>query len=338
MCNRRDIVRTYQNVTRRMKNFLLKFKSKEFFIFLLFFLISAGFWFLQALNNDFEMEFSVPVRLKGIPNQVVMTTEPSGEVRIRVKDKGLVLLNYMLGKGFYPITFNFSDYARRDNRVRIHFSQLEKKILEELKVSTHLLSIKPDTLEYIYVSGASKRVPVKLRGVVSAGKQYYLSDTLFTPDSVEVYAPAGVLDTITAAYTAALNIENISDTLKRQVDLFAPRGVKFIPTSVKMTLPVDIYAEKSIEVLVKGVDFPRDKVLRTFPSQVKVTFQVGMGRFREVDAADFSISISYEELLKLEADKYTVRLDYIPEGVSHVRFYPEQVDFLIEQIATVYGD
>ena len=49
--------------------------------------------------------------------------------------------------------------------------------------------MKPDTLEYIYSTGASKLVPVKLRGTLSAGREYYLSDTIFSPDSVLVYAP-----------------------------------------------------------------------------------------------------------------------------------------------------
>ena len=173
---------------------------------------------------------------------------------------------------------------------------------------------------------------------MSAGRQYYLSDTLFTPDSVLVYAPAAVLDTITAAYTGKLNLEDISDTLKQRVVLFSGRGVKYVPPSVQMMLPVDIYTEKTVEVPLRGVNFPADKVLRAFPSKVKVTFQIGLGRFRQVNADDFHIWVSYQELLKLGSDKYTVRLRNVPDGVSHVRFNPEQVDFLIEQITPGYGN
>ena len=41
-------------------------------------------------------------RVKDLPNNVVLTSEPPSELRVRVKDKGTVLLNYMLGKSFYP--------------------------------------------------------------------------------------------------------------------------------------------------------------------------------------------------------------------------------------------
>ena len=333
MLDRRKIRYTYLKLSKKIKDFLLSDKSREFLIFLFFFLIAGGFWLLQTLNNDYEAEFSIPVRVKDLPNNVVLTSEPPSELRVRVKDKGTVLLNYMLGKSFYPVSLDFSDYKAVDNHVRIYASQFEKKVLSQLNVSTRLLSMKPDTLEYIYATGMSKLVPVRLSGTVGAGRQYYLSDTIFKPDSVLAYAPEGVLDTITAAYTQPVKQENVSDTLRQQVSLLARRGVKFVPASIEMILPVDIYTEKTVEVPLHGVNFPADKVLRAFPSKVQVTFQVGLSRFREITADDFHINVSYEELLRLGSDKYTVKLRNIPDGVKQVRFNPEQVDFLIEQIS-----
>lgn len=336
MFERRNIKRIYLKITRQVKDFLLSDKSREFFIFLFFFFVAGGFWLLQTLNNDYEAEFSIPVRLKGVPNNVVITSEPASELRIKVKDRGTVLLNYMLGKSFYPIILDYADYKGVNNQVRILAPQFEKKVLGQLNVSTRLLSMKPDTLEYIYSTGASKLVPVKLQGTVSAGRQYYLSDTIFSPDSVLAYAPEGVLDTITAAYTQRVKLEDISDTLRQQTPLRIQKGVKFVPASIEMMLPVDVYTEKTVEVPLRGVNFPADKVLRAFPSKVLITFQVGLSHFRQINANDFHLYVSYEELLHLGSDKYTVKLKNVPKGVSQVRFNPEQVDFLIEQVSSNY--
>ena len=103
MFERRNIKYIYLKLSRKIKDFLLSDKSREFLIFLFFFFIAGGFWLLQTLNNDYEAEFSIPVRLKGVPNHVVLTSEPPSELRIKVKDKGTVLLNYMLGKSFFPV-------------------------------------------------------------------------------------------------------------------------------------------------------------------------------------------------------------------------------------------
>ena len=227
----------------------------------------------------------------------------------------------MLGKNFYPVILDFKNYTNMGNHVQVQTSQVQKWITGQLNASTALLSMKPDTLEYYNVS---------------AGEQYYLPDTLFTPDSVRVYAPSDALDTMKVAYTLPLNLDNITDTLEREVTLSAPKGAKYIPASVKLTLPVDMYTEKTVEVPLRGVNFPADKVLRAFPSKIKISFQVGMGRFRQITADDFHLVVSYEELVRLGSEKYTVKLRTLPEGVSHVRFNPEQVDFLIEQIPADY--
>ena len=79
--------------------------------------------------------------------------------------------------------------------MKIFASEFEKKILSQLNASSKILSIKPDTLDYIYSTGKSKLVPVHFQGKVTAGLQYYVSDTICSPDSVLVYAPVRNLDT-----------------------------------------------------------------------------------------------------------------------------------------------
>lgn len=328
-----NIKLTWRKRYIQARNLLLNEKSGEFFVFLVFFLIAGAFWLLQTLNDEYETEFSLPFRLRGVPEEVVITSDPPSELRVRVRDKGTVLLNYMLGRSFYPVSMEFAEHAGDEGNVRMPSSLLWDRVVSQLGTSTTLLSIKPDTLEFYYSSGASRTVPVKLLGHVSAGRQYYLSDTIFTPDSVKVYAPREVLDTITAAFTQRLQIEGISDTLRRRVTLLSARGVKHVPTTVEVMLPVDVYTEKTVEVPIEGVGFPGDKVLRAFPSKVNVTFQVGMSRFRQITADDFLITVSYDELCRLGTDKYTVSLSTVPHGVTQVRINPPQVDFLIEQSA-----
>lgn len=338
MLDQANLKRTLTQVRMRIKDFLLSDKSREFFVFLFFFFIASGFWLLQTLNNDYETEFTMPIRLKGVPNDVVLISEPASEVSIRVKDKGTVLLNYMLGKSFYPLVLDFQDYKGDGNHVRIDASDFQKKIQMQLNASTQLIYTKPDTLEYYYSAGEAKRVPVLLEGKVRAARQYYLADTIFKPDSVLVYASKESLQFIDEVYTEPVSVSDISDTLRQQVLLTASKGVKLVPSSVQLELPVDIYAEKTVEVPIEGVNFPAGKVLRTFPSKVKITFQVGMSRFRQITANDFHLLVSYEELMESDSEKYRIRLKRVPEDVSQVRIQPEEVDFLIEQITIPDGD
>ncbi len=332
MLERSNIQRLYLRITEQVKDFLLSERSREFFLFLFFFLIAGVFWLIETLNSDYETKLTMPVRLVDVPDNVVITSEPVSEIRIAVKDRGTVLLNYKLWRGIRPLSLRFNDYKSNGGHVRIAASEYEKQVQSLLDVSTRLLSVSPDTLEYIYATGASKRVPVRLLGKATAGREYYLTDTIFRPDSVLVYAPHHRLDTITAIYTQPLLLENVADTLTCEAPLQVQKGVKVVPDVAQLTLATDIYTEKTVEVPLVGINFPKDKVLRAFPSKVSVTFQIGVSRFRQVNAGDFQILVNYEDLLHRGAEKYPVTLTTYPKGVKQIRIHPEEVDFLIEQL------
>lgn len=334
MFNERWRIRnSYLKISVKVKNFLLSKTSREFFLFLFFFLIAGGFWLLQTLDNTYEAELPMRIQMKNIPQNTIFDPEAPSEVHVRVKDKGIVLLNYLLGKSFFPLQIDFATRQGRNGRIRISASDLEKQISGQLSASSKILSISPDTLNYVYAFGDSARVPVRFRGKVGTTLQHHVTDTLFSPDSVTVYAPAKQLRRITAALTGSLELTDLSDTTTRQIALAPVRGVKFAPNSVSVTFPVEMYTEKTVEVPLRGVNFPPDKAFRAFPSKVNVTFQVGAKHFREARPEDFIIHVSYEELLRASSGKYKVVLKASPEYAHQIRLTPEEVDFLIEQIS-----
>lgn len=331
MFDGKNIKRYYLIIIRKIRNFLLSEKSREFLIFLFFVFVSLCFWFLQTMNDVYQTKFKIPVRLKNVPKEVVMTSELPNEIKVKVEDRGTVLLNYMLGKTFFPLTFNFEDYQDKGSYVRIPQTEVVKKVTAQLNNSTQLLSVRPDTLDYIYSKGVAKKVPVAVGGEVSAGRQYYVSEMKVSPDSVVVYAPPGVLNSILTAYTQPFHWTNVTDTLKKHINLQKLHGVKFVPSSVDVTACVDMYSEKTLEVPVVGIDFPKGKVLRTFPSKVQVVFQVGLKNFKSVKAHDFLVGVSYSDVVNNKSEKLQLTLKRYPDVVTHIRISPLSVDYLIEQ-------
>lgn len=311
---------------------MLSKNSKEVFTFLFFLVIAALFWLEQTLDSEYEVDVKVPLKLKNVPESIVITSDFPEELTVTLRDKGNTLLNYQLTKRFYPINIDFAEHQNRRHHVSLLSNVYNKSITAQLANSTTVTAIEPDTIDYYYSEGKSKKVPVRLQGRVTPGQQYYISDTIFNPAQVTVYAPQGALDTVKAAYTQFFEDTQIEDTLRRQVELVSGRGVKFVPDVVEVTLPVDIYTEKSVEVPIEGVNFPAGKTLRAFPSKVKVTFHVGLTKYLDIKPEDFRILVTYEELRKLDGEKYQVKLKKQPKGVSQVRFYPAQIDFLIENV------
>lgn len=327
-----EALRIYQHLVKKIRNFLQSPQCREFLFFLFFVFIASAFWMLQTLDETYETEITLPLRIKNVPENVVFTNDIPSVLDLRVEDKGTVLVNYMLGQGFMPLTLDFNQYKQKGDHIRIPSTDLEKTILSQLTVSTKLIDIAPDTLEIIYTQGRGKKLPVKLQGNFSAKRQYYIADQTISPDSVMVYAPPAILENMHTVYTQITDLTDITDTVTHTIPLATTKGVKLVPDQINAQFIADILTEKTVTVPIIGIGFPANRQLKTFPSKVDITFQVGMHWFKEITAEDFSVSVSYEDLLKNpSSDRCDLQVTTAPTNVSHIRLSSTSAEYLIEQ-------
>lgn len=315
-----------------VRNFVFSAVNKEFLIFLFFLALSGGFWLLAALNETYEKEFIVPVHLTNLPKNVVITSNDDDVVRVTLRDKGFIIMGYLRTERLRPVVLNFANYANKSRgKGVIPAADIQKQLYSYLSGSTKIVSVKPDKLEFFFNYGESKRVPVRISGNVQPGDQRYLASYKFFPAYVTVYANNKALDTIKMVQTEELNIVNFSDTIVKVVDLRRIPGVKVVPSTVKLALYPDVLTEESIEVPITAENLPADKVLRTFPSKVKVHFITGVSHVRGIKPDAFKVVINFAELAEKPGEKSSLYLQKIPAGVRNARLEFNQVDYLIEQ-------
>ena len=168
MFDRKNIKRYYLNSLRKIRSFLLSAKSRELLVFCFFVFVAFCFWLLQTMNDIYQADFKIPVRLKNVPKEIVMTSELPKEIRVHVEDRGTVLLNYMLGRTFFPVSFDFQDYKDNGFHVSIPVSEVTKKVSAQLASTTKLLSVRPNALEFIYTEGKAKKV----KGLSGSGNMH----------------------------------------------------------------------------------------------------------------------------------------------------------------------
>lgn len=320
----------------RVRNFLYSPKFKRFLVFLFFLFVSAGFWMLQTLRDTLEMRISLPVVLQDVPEDVMITSAPPEEVELNLRDKGTILVQYLYQKKLQPLELSFTNYDNKKeaDRVIVPHGDLLRLLQPQLEGSTRVLEAKPDTMEYYYTRGLPKRMPVKVLGHVTTTAQNYLMDLHAYPDSMDVYAPRAVMDTMQYAYTAQVDWTNLTDTKTDEVALMPMRGVKYDTPIVQVKATVGYYIEKTVEIPVVGMNFPADKMLRVFPSRVKVTFRVGEAESSRPWEELFVLVLTYEELMENQGSKVRLQLKTVPEGVSNPRLQPQEVDYLIEHRET----
>ena len=71
-------------------------RSRELFIFLVFVLLSATFWFVQSLQRRFTYTLHIPVVYDSIPPEVGMQTKLPEYIEVSLEDEGGHLLEYTL--------------------------------------------------------------------------------------------------------------------------------------------------------------------------------------------------------------------------------------------------
>lgn len=309
---------------------LKKLWRRQSIPFLFFLALSTAFWFFQALNEVDEAEFDVPVEFKDMPHGVVITSDTPTSVKVTLRDRIITLLNYKYGDQLPTISFDPNVFAQSEGRVLLLAADIQRQIRARLASGTQVLSVKPDTLEYYYNHGKYKRVPVRLKGQPTAATGYTIAGQHIEPDSVSVYAASALLDTIKAVYARVDQLHNITTTTSVEAPLQSMRGVKLQPSKVQVRFGVDRLVEKKVTVPIVGVNFPEGIQLRTFPSQVEVTFQVRMALYRSVQAGQFTVQVDYNKLPTDGTTKCTLEVKANTPAVSYVRLASNEVEYVLE--------
>ena len=313
-----------------VRHFLLNSTSKQVFIFLFFLFLSGIFWLILTLNETYEREIKVTMQIRGIPKNVVLTSNETDTLRVTVRDKGWVLMRYLY-EDPRNINIIYKNFDRGNGVGSVSSSDLKRLVTQQMELSTHVSTIKPDRLDFFYNNGERKRVPVRWTGRIIPEHLYFISHVQYWPDSVDVYTSNEKLDSINAVYTEPLNYVGFRDTLMVSCKLSHQKDVKVVPEQIRIGFFTDLLTEESLDgVPIKAINMPQGKVLRTFPPKVKVHFVTGVTQFRMLRPEDFTVIADYREIMQNPSDKCNIYLQASPQGISRATLEIKQVDYLIE--------
>ena len=320
------------DIFRMVRNFLFSKANKEFLIFLFFLILSGIFWMMMTLDESYEKELSIPVRIIHVPKDVVLLSGETDTIRVTVRDRGIDIFSYIYNEPRKTLNINFKNYDKGGGQGVVSANDLQQMIAKLFRSSTKVISTNPVKYEYYYNTGAHKRVPVRWSGRVIPEQLYFLSHATYSPDSVTIFASEEKLDSIKTVYTEALNCVGFRDTLTVDCRLRKIDGVKTVPNHAHVTFYTDVLTEESMDgIPVQGINMPKGKVLRTFPAKVKVNFVSGVSVFRKLKPSDFIVIADYNELKSNPSEKCNIYLRRVPDGISRAALTVNQVDYLIEE-------
>ncbi len=323
---------TFKSARIEIKAFLRRQEWKEALIFLCFVLLAFGFWLMQSLQQEYEIDIQVPIKYKNIPPDIAFTQTLPEAIAVKVKDKGSVLLNYSLGRGFSPLETDMNTQQETGHLI-VSQAEIESSIKKQLIATTSLIKFEPQAIDISYSKREQKEVPVIFNGSVQTTPGVKIAgEILIRPHTVHVYANNLILDTLQTVRTLFTEIRKSNKTVQRTIQLQPIPGATIEPTSVDVTIPIEAYTDKTVEVPVVCTDVPPHYTIRMFPSVVKVSCSVPLSHFKEITPDDFEIRIHFADLEQNVSGTLPLQLNQKPEGVDVAHITPDKIEFILEQV------
>jgi len=314
--------------TQKLKSFFL---SKDILSFLLFLALSATFWFVHALGKERDTNILIQVHYVGIPMNVAITNSPPSEILLSVRDKGLSLLDYSNNQ-IAPLSIDVSRNFSPKGVILISSDQLNGRIRRYLKPTTTVLEVHPDSISIQYEKLSKKILPIKLISRIELAPQYMLSDNLkLEPNEVTVFGTKKTLDTLKYVTTDILELKNLNDTVSYICKLKPIRNAHFSNRQTKVSLFVEPFTERKVQIPIGILNCPANLSIRTFPAYVNVTYIVGLSHFNSLIPSDLLVYLDYNDLKTSKQSKQALKIKNNTSHISNIRISPQEVEFILEQ-------
>ena len=167
--------------------------------------------------------------------------------------------------------------------------------------------------------------------VIKLAPQHVMYDTVaFSPKYVSLLGTKESVDSISYLYLEPIT-ETFDKTKTIAVNIQKPQGVNISRPSVNVTIPVEMCTEKEVIVPIIVENLPQNTKVRTFPSEIKIRFSVGLSHYNSVTESTFRAIFDYNDIL-LNPDKNTatLQLDYTSGYIFNIQLHPSEVEYIIE--------
>ncbi len=316
----------------------LRSDNKKTIVFVICLLIATLFWLLTALNDEYRTELVFPIEFSNLPKHYAFYGTPPEQILVTVEGEGFSIVRYKFSPAFSSLKFDVSknlvlnEADSAGGHIILQETALKRSVENALIAGTEIVSVQPESISISYSKLEEKKLPVKVPAEITTARQHLVNGAVTTyPDSVLVLGTKQQLAEITAIYTRPVQAQNLEDTLRRNLALQAVDGLRLSAKKVKLTVPVEAYTEKTLEVPIVGRGFPDSLRIRTFPAVAKVSCICGLSVYNQVKTYDFSCYIDYATVAERSVGNVKLSVESNSQYAQRLLLRTESVDYLIER-------
>ncbi len=293
------------------------------------FLLSLVLWLSLNLNQTYEIEKSIPIKININKPFAVSGNVP---LNLEVKFKGV---GWNLVRLFTSLNLEFNyDINARNNE---QFIILTKDYLENSLGSSQNVSITavyPETLFVKTESYEEKYVKLMPRVIVECRDGYQVvGKPIVEPDSIKIGGAVDILKNLRHLYIQSQAFTNINASIIKNVNVSDSLSNLLwrSQNEVKLTINVELTAEKefsNIEIKVPGI--PDDKEVLLIPQSITIQLKGGVNQLSAVDAGKINAIIDFRSILN-DTTGALVPQFALPDGCVVTSVKPEKIQYVIKK-------
>ena len=316
---------------RKLEKFPIKFPDKKRFQFFLFFVaLSLLFWIITKLSNTYSSSVIFEVHWVDVPDNIIPDPQQLPELKVDLTASGFQLFVYHNLSD--PIAISLKNVSLGSLKAVVNLDEQRFEIQQQLYKNSILNQISPAVLSFSYSKLKQKRVAVAPQ-IEIAFKPGYEQTTQWhvVPDSISIFGPSVVVDTLKAVKTVPLREQNVDNNIERKLRLMSIDQLKYETEMITVSTDVKRYTEKSLNVSIQVKNLPDTLAIKLFPQTLRVTFLVPIEKAGNIHSSDFEVSGDFLDLASGNQKTMDVSLTKNPEGLINIRLEPKTVDFLIRK-------
>lgn len=310
--------------------------NRQVTVLLVCFLIAIVFWLLLALSSDYSTTITVPVQYKNMPTQKVVVNELPDKVAVQLRTSGFSILGFQSGRKPDGVTIDVSSGLSNSGTLpdvlaiptRYFLQDFTRSLGEEVSIT----GFRPDSIVLLFKDRITRKVPVMLDLKFTLFRQFDTVATPFSiPDSVELSGPPSIISRLSSVSTQPVRLDNLKQSVFQPVGLVLPPLVTSNTPKVKVNIPVEEFTEGRLDVPISYSSVPSGYVLKVFPENARVRYQVPLSKFNSIEPKMFEVVVDASGLPSPEMTVLPLRLTMTPEEARNFMVDPSEVEFILRK-------
>lgn len=288
-------------------------------------------WVFTVLSNSYSYTVKEVLSFKNAPQKRAFHSLQSDTVSAVINGTGWQMLFSKMHPDNTPVPV---DLHTLETKSYIVLSSQLPQINSKRDPSQLIASFTSDTLYFDFSNRKVKRLPIQLITSIRYKHQFAQSGNfILKPGYVIVNGPANVIDKMTSWNTDTLKLDSISETINKHLALQPVKegNVSVYPKSTDVTIPVDEFTEKTLEIPVKLINNHNYDDVKIFPQKVKVTFTTSLSRYAQTTEDFFEANADLDLWKRRGYKTLPVVIFKYPAFTKIVKVEPQNIDFIIRK-------